>query len=544
MMYLKPILERISRETSSPKEIHKELMQMKNDQEAMEFLEGKVQEEKIGEHFYSYYGVKYSSLSEIDRDIVNQFELDFLLENNFIPLRYDSNSNTYLFAISDLSNRSLRDRIRRMISSQKSNAEFLFAFEYKINEALKEKEEVKREVSDSGDFSATEWVNRIIDKGIELNASDIHIERLKESIQVRYRVDGSLINKREYNFTDSEISNVYVRLKIVSNMDIVESRKSQDGRIDNYSYKDRFYDLRVNTVNTIFGEKVVMRIINKSGEVASFDELGFTEENKKKVKEMLSAKNGIIYLAGATGSGKTTTLYTMIDHLNNDDVNIYTIEDPVEKTIDNVNQIQIDEASGTDYPSVLAALLRQDPNIIVVGEVRDVETAGLSIRASLTGHLVITTLHANNALDSLSRLSDMGMEDYLVGASSVGFLSQVLLRKLCPECKVRKENIEVYEEEWLKSHIPDFDYEEEKAKGNYFYDSTGCSSCSSGTKGRIASLELILVDEKLRSMISRGDSMSDIKAELEKNGYKTMVQDGIIKAKKGIISVIELMSQF
>ena len=391
-------------------------------------------------------------------------------------------------------------------------------------------------------WTSNRWVNNVINRG-KLGDSDIHIERLRTEMQVRYRVDGLLCNKKTFKLSDNAISSIYVRLKIISNMDIAENRRSQDGRIDNYEYNGEYYDLRVSSVNTIYGEKAVLRMLKKTDEVIPFNALGFTKENEEKVKKMLNSQNGIIYLAGATGSGKTTTLYTMIEEVKDDSVNIYTIENPVEKTIDNVNQIQIDEASGTDYPTVLRTLLRQDPNVIVVGEVRDVETAELSIRASLTGHLVMTTIHANSAVDSLSRLSDMGVESYLIGASLVGTLSQRLVRKLCPKCKVKREKLKEYEEIWIKQEIKDFDYDEEKAKGNYIYESVGCDECSGGYKGRIAAVEVLNIDDNLRSMISKQTHINEINDYLKENDYKTLKYDGILKALNGITGMEELIGQ-
>lgn len=552
MMYLKPLIKKLVNGENNSKELAAEAMKFTKDKDLLDYFVNTVGMKKIESVFTHHYGIEYKNLNNIhiEKDLIHKFDLKFLKKEKILPLLYDTKTASYHFAISNLVDRELRERLKKVIKANSQNILFYFTFEYEILNILEKIEspnviELNQEVRPEGeDFSATDWVNNVINKGIELFASDIHIERLKNGLQLRYRVDGLLTNKKFFLLKENEISSVYVRLKIISNMDIVESRKSQDGRIDNYKHKNDFYDLRVNTVNTIYGEKFVMRIISKNENIATFSELGFTKDNEEKVIKMLNQKNGIIYLAGATGSGKTTTLYSMIDKLNNDSVNIYTIENPVEKTINNVNQIQIDEASGTDYPTILSALLRQDPNVIVVGEIRDTETAVLSIRASLTGHLVITTLHANNALDSLSRLSDMGMEDYLIGASSIGFLSQVLIRKLCPVCKVKKESLSEHEEIWIKDEIPEFDYTIEKEKGNYIFEAVGCDSCTDGYKGRIAAIELLNIDDKLRAMISKGKNVDDIRKSVIDNGYKTLKYDGIKKAASGIISISELIGQF
>lgn len=547
MVHLKPIIPKIVENLPNKEEVMRELSQLNSDEEVMSYLDGRVSNSLIKNLFKQHYGIEYSTVENVDPDLIKQFSRDFLTENKIIPLSYNPNDGKLIVAISNLGDRDLRGKIRRAVSRKSWTVEFHFAFENEIEDYLAkifEKDEVVDiKVRTGAAFDATEWVSSIINKGIKNQASDIHIERLEKAIQVRYRIDGILEEKKEFILGENEISSIYVRLKIISNMDIVENRKSQDGRVDNYEYSGSLYDLRVNTVNTIYGEKIVMRIINKSKEVSTFEELGFSKENKEKVIDMLKAKNGIIYLAGATGSGKSTTLYSMIEQLNEDSINIYTIEDPVEKSIANVNQIQIDEASGTDYPSVLAALLRQDPDVIVVGEVRDVETAGLSIRASLTGHLVITTLHANNAVDSLSRLSDMGMESYLVGASSVGFLSQILIRKLCPHCKKEKEYLEAHEEIWLSKNSKNFNYEEEKMNGNYICEPVGCENCSNGFKGRVAVIEVLDVDDEIRGLISRGEDIDKIRSLLKGRNYKTMKNDGVDKVKKGIISLGELIGK-
>ena len=550
MMYLKPLIKKIINGESSAKEIGIKANQLTNDRELLNYLSTAVSMDKIEAVFTHHYGIEYKNLKNfsIDKKIINNFDLNFLKKEIIIPLSYDENKAEYHFAISNLVDRDFRERIKKLFRAKSQSVVFYFAFEHEILDKLEELESsaVSHNIEsdyDTKNFNATDWVNKMIRTGIELRASDIHLERLREEIQVRYRVDGLLVNKKKFKLDSSAVSSIYVRLKIISNLDIVESRKSQDGRIDNYAHGGELYDLRVATVNTIYGEKFVLRLLKKDDEVISFDALGFTEENKNKVIKMLNNKNGIIYLAGATGSGKTTTLYTMIEEIKDDSVNIYTIENPVEKTIENVNQIQIDDASGTDYPTILSALLRQDPNVIVVGEIRDAQTAELSIRASLTGHLVMSTIHANSALDSLSRLTDMGVESYLIGASSVGMLSQRLVRKLCPKCKVRREQLKEHEEIWIRERMPDFDYSIEKEKGNYIYESAGCDECSHGYKGRVAAVEVLLIDDCLRTMISKKEDMGEINKYITANGYKTLKYDGIIKALNGITSMDELIGQ-
>lgn len=545
MMYLKPLIKRLTTDN----DIIRNADNLKNDEELLSYISNIFSIDKVKDMFYHHYGMEYINLktTHIDKNSLDKFDLNLLKKRGMIPLYFDESNSTYHFAISDLLDRDTIELIRKTCESNGEKVIFSFALKHEIINTYKEIESETIETKnyntsdEKDDFDAKQWVETILNKGIDLKCSDVHIERLKNNLQVRYRVDGRLTNKVNFNLSNTSISNIYVRLKIISNMDIVEKRKSQDGRIDNYEYKNNLYDMRVSTVNTIYGEKFVLRLFDKDDKVSTFEELGFTEVNKKKTLNMLNNKNGIIYLAGATGSGKTTTLYTMIEELNNERVNIYTIENPVEKTINNVNQIQIDKASGTTYPTVLQSLLRQDPDVIVVGEIRDKETAELSVRASLTGHLVMSTLHANNAIDSLSRLSDMGIESYLIGASSIGFISQVLIRLICPKCKMKKNKLKEHEEIWIKNELPNFDYEESKSKGNYVYESVGCEHCTDGYRGRIALTEVLDVDEKLRSMISKKTQIDVIKKYILDNGYKTLKHDGIIKALSGITSLDELI---
>ena len=559
MMYLKPLIKKIITDESKFREVGPIVNSIKDDKEMLELLLNFTNIENIEDAFKHHYGIEYKNINNmmIDKELIGNFDINFLKREVILPFAYDSDKLLYHLSISDLMNRDFQTRIKKLFSDRNQRVKLYFTFEHellgKLNEiqsktpASTRSETVttqsRTDSEEAIDFDASAWVNNVLDKGAELGASDIHIEKLENEMQIRYRVDGLLTNKQKFNLSEGAISRIYVRLKIISNMDIVESRRSQDGRIDNYVYGEDIYDMRVSSVNTVYGEKFVLRMIKKSVGIVPFSALGFTKEGEAIVKAMLGNQNGIIYLAGATGSGKTTTLYTMIDELKDDSVNIYTIEDPVEKTIPEINQIQIDDANGTDYPTILSALLRQDPNVIVVGEIRDSATAELSIRASLTGHLVLSTIHSNSAVDSLSRLSDMGVEPYLVGASMVGVLSQRLLRKLCDECKIKREELSPHEEMWAKSVVPDFDYEEEKAKGNYIYEAGSCDSCSDGYKGRVAAVEVLQIDDTLRTMISRRAETSEIEDYLYGQGYKDLRHDGLIKVLNGITSMNEIMGQ-
>lgn len=546
MIYLRPLVSKLVKD----RELAREISRKGSDEEMLEgLLSANVSIEDLSARFLKHYGVQYKSLTieEIDEDLTGQFDLKSLRSESVIPYGFDSATNKWSFSIGDLTNKSIQQNITNSVKNRGQSVEFAFTFSSVIDsiyEAISnQKSGLKFEVTDDVSNDAVDWVETIINDGIKFKASDIHIERVADGLKVRYRIDGSMGVNRTFDMSSNEISNIHVRLKLIGNMDITEKRRSQDGRIDNYEYKDQLYSMRLSTINTIHGEKFVMRVFSEDEDITNFESLGFTSEQENKISEAIRKSNGIIYLAGATGSGKTTTLYAMIDKLNSESLNIYTLENPVEKSIVGVNQIQIDEASGNTYPSSLKALLRQDPDILVIGEIREKETAELAVQSSLTGHLVMTTIHANSALDSISRLVDMGVENYLIGASSVAFISQRLVRKLCPHCKRRVDHIEDYERLWIEKEIKDFKYEEHMANGEFLYENVGCSKCIKGYKGRLAVLEIVEVDNDIKRLISKGIAIEEIRDALIENGYTNMKHDGISKALTGVTSIQELMSK-
>lgn len=550
MNKLKPLIDKLGLTRAD----NQRISNIKNESEVLESLRELVPEEKLINRIEEYYAVKHIDLKsmEVSDVILKNFKMESMKAIMVAPYSFNSLTNTYEFALSNFEDAEIRNQITLLCRRERKNASFRFAFESDIqtffekvggaavapvNAPISKSEPMPQAVA--GDFNAPDFLDGVLNKALDFNASDIHIERLEKALQVRYRVDGVMGKKEIFRFGDGEISSIFVRLKGMSNMDIAEKRKPQDGRIDNYEYKGMFYDLRVSTVATILGEKAVLRIFNKTSRILTFEELGFGETETENVKAMLHSQNGIILMAGATGSGKTTSLYTMIDEVNSDEVNIYTLEDPVEKTLENVNQIQIDPKAGVDYPSTLKALLRQDPDIIVVGEIRDSETAELSIRASLTGHLVLSTVHANGALDAISRLLDMGIEAYLLGASSQGFLSQRLVRRICPKCRKKMTSFKPYEKEWLRKLSEE--NEIEMPQPGQMYEAVGCDSCVKGYKGRIAVIEAIRVTEKLRALLSNGASMNTIKQAVKEEGFVPMQLSAYEKALEGITSLDEVI---
>lgn len=548
MIHLKAIVKKLANDTEALNStvLIEKAGTMRSDKDLLKFLLTFKTQEEIEKAFTHHYGMKYKkiTLQDVDKGLLEEFNPEFLEKKKVVPYEYDESKKQWKFAIGNLTDLDLQKEIRSISSKKGQTVEFTFSFDFEIEDVYTKLKSNKEIVIDKNVvYDAISWVEMVINNGIDLGASDIHIERVETGLEIRYRVDGVMTKRHTFEFEPSEISNINVRLKVVGNMDISEKRKSQDGRIDHYEYKSNIYSLRVSTVNTVNGEKFVMRLFSEDENAVDFDDLGFTKIQKEKVIKMIRHSNGIVYLAGATGSGKTTTLYTMIDNLDVDALNVYTIENPVEKSIIGVNQVQIDEASGNTYPSVLKTLLRQDPDVIAVGEIRERETAEIAVQASLTGHLVVTTVHANGALDSISRLSEIGVENYLIGASSVGFISQRLARRLCPHCKRKVENIPEYESAWIKDEVKDFDYEVCKAEGKDIYEPVGCDLCVGGYKGRIAIIEMIEVDDEIKSMISRGVESKLISDYLGTTDYTNMKLDGISKALDGVTSVQEIMGK-
>ena len=372
-------------------------------------------------------------------------------------------------------------------------------------------------------------VNSIIEQAARLRASDIHIEALETKVRVRYRIDGALYEKASYAV--SLLPAIMARLKIIGGMDISEKRKSQDGRITLVIGR-REYDIRVSILPTVFGEKCVMRLAQKQALTRNKQELGFEPDELAAFDHILQNPNGILLVTGPTGSGKSTTLYTALSELNREDVNIITVEDPVEANIDGINQVQTNVKADLTFASALRSILRQDPDIIMIGEIRDGETAGIAVQASITGHLVVSTLHTNSAAGTISRLEDMGIESYLLADSLIGIIAQRLVRRLCPNCK--KEHMLTDEEKDLME-IPK--YKEVKV-----YEPCGCEACErTGYKGRIGIYEIMTVTPKLKSMIARNVAADELKEAAMTEGMHTLRQSAARKVLEGVTSVNEMI---
>ena len=370
-------------------------------------------------------------------------------------------------------------------------------------------------------------LNSLIERAIKTGASDVHIEPFEKETRVRMRIDGAIM---EYvNIQRNIHAPLIARIKILANLDIAERRLPQDGHF-RVALDDGQVNIRVSILPTVFGEKAVMRIMASNGKLDHADHFGMDEYSYKQFAPLLNYPNGIIYITGPTGSGKSTTLYMILEYLTGRNINISTIEDPVEKNIPGINQTQVNPVAGLNFDVGLRALMRQDPDVIMVGETRDGETAGTSVRAAITGHVVLSTLHTNDAVSSIVRLEDMGVETYLVANSLVGLVAQRLLRKVCPNCA---KEVETTEQERL------FLGEAVKTvrKG------IGCSHCSNtGYKGRIAVHEILAMDNTIRRMIVNHDSVEAITAYAREHQHmRTLKESGLMLVKQGVTTPEELM---
>lgn len=377
-------------------------------------------------------------------------------------------------------------------------------------------------------------VDTIIKQAIEEKASDIHIEPEEKVVKVRFRVDGLL--KDIMNPPKKLEGAIISRLKILSNLDITEKRKPQDGRMT-ISLKDKDIDFRVSTVRTISGEKMVLRILDKSGTFVSIDKLGLSYSDMKKFNTLIEATSGIILVCGPTGAGKTSTLYSALAKINTPEKNIITIEDPVEYNLSGINQIPVNTKIGVDFANGLSAIVRQDPDVIMVGEIRDYETASIAIQAALTGHMVLSTIHTRNAPGALTRLMDMGIAPFLLTSAVNGVIAQRLVRTICPNCK---KEIKIKGKSGFKEM--ELIKELEKINPDYkVFKGEGCKYCEdSGYKGRTGIYEIMIMNEELRTLTIQKSSTEHIYEVATKNGMTSLKMDGLLKVSTGETTIEEI----
>lgn len=401
-----------------------------------------------------------------------------------------------------------------------------FKKEYDIEDNIALDKELIEQVNNA---PVVRFVNSIIEQAVATRASDIHIEPGERKLRIRFRIDGEL---SEIMSTSIQTHGAVVaRIKIMSNLNIAERRLPQDGRVE-LEVAGKNLDLRISIIPTVYGEKVVIRILDRENFLMTKKQLGFNEKNIEKYEKLLKAPCGIILVAGPTGSGKTTTLYAALREINRPEINIITLEDPVEYRLDGINQIQVNPKIGLNFANGLRAILRQDPNVIMIGEIRDEETANLAVRAAITGHLVLSTLHTNDATSSVIRLLDMGIESYLVASAIVGVIAQRLVRKICPECR------SAYKASTQELKILGLTPESELV----LYRGKGCSTCNgTGYRGRTAVNEIMVVTRKLRELIAQKATTDRLQELSKQQGMKTLRENCAEMVIDGITTVEEML---
>lgn len=471
-----------------------------------------------------------------EKEIVKKVTSDFIRIYKIIPLQ--KNSNGYLCAISDKNDVNAIDKIRALLEDE------IIIFEapnekiQKINSIVNSKIEdidFKKDIKETFpnvytniDFNnapVVKMFESILTEGTSRNASDIHIESLENEIRIRFRVDGVLIN---FMKIDKEIKEALsARIKVLCNLNVTENRLPQDGRMKKI-INDIEYDFRVSILPSVYGEKIVIRILDSKSFTFSIDKIGLDKERQTKLIELLKKESGIILVTGPTGCGKSTTLYSFLEELNNEEVNVMTVEDPVEYSLYGITQIQVNEKIGFTFSSILRSILRQDPNVIMIGEIRDEVTASIAMRLAITGHLVLSTLHTNDSIGAITRLTNLGIEPFLIANSLRAVISQRLVRKLCDKCK--EEHLTTTKEMQL------LDLSEKKI----IYQKKGCPIChNTGYLGRVGVYEILIINEEIKNLLYKDSDYTKIKAKAIKTIEKNLMTDAREKVLNGITSIDE-----
>ena len=526
--------------------------QKKNNLKLGEILvdEGIITEDDIAVALSKQLGIEIVDLQSIniDRAVARLVPVNILKKYTMIPFAFNENNKNILrvamenpldtYAQEDISiitNYQVEPvvattrSIMLAIDKYHGQDDVKSALKQYAKEKRLEVEEETQEDEDINSSPIVKLVKEMIDLAVRQRASDIHIEPMEDYIRVRYRIDGVLQKKAKYNI--SVLPAIIARIKIIGGMDISEKRKPQDGRITQVVDHVE-YDIRVSILPTVFGEKVVMRLTAKMALTREKSQLGLKPYELKQFDHIISNPHGILLVTGPTGSGKSTTLYTALSELNTNDVNIITVEDPVEANIDGINQVQVNPKAELTFASALRSILRQDPDIIMIGEIRDQETAAIAVQASITGHLVVSTLHTNSAASSITRLEDMGIESYLIADSVIGVIAQRLVRRLCPECK--KSRLATVEEKEFMGQ----DVDQEIT----IYEPCGCSKCdNTGFKGRIGVYEIMTMTPALKKIISKHEGADILKEQAMKEPMRTLRMSGSDYVLDGTTSFAELV---
>ncbi|MBU1061772.1 MAG: Flp pilus assembly complex ATPase component TadA [Candidatus Omnitrophica bacterium] len=504
---------------------------------------GYLSNQDVGKTLVSQIGILPIAVDfrKIEKKATNLLPSNIALSHRIIPLKHETDK--LLMGTDDPLNFLAALNIEKIVGM---SVELELLRTKDLDQALREfylsKEEKKpldfgrlsdevKEVKSGEDAPIIKLVNLIINEAVKRRASDIHLEPLETKFRVRYRIDGILheVQGPPMRLEGSVIS----RVKIMAGMDIAEKRLPLDGRIK-IMFDKKDLDLRVSSLPGIHGESIVMRILDRSSFLVGIEELGFLPDQRKDFERLINLSNGMLLVTGPTGSGKTTTLYTTLSRINQKERKVITIEDPVEYQLDGINQVQVKPQIGLTFASGLRSMLRQAPDIIMVGEIRDLETAQIAIQSALTGHLIFSTLHTNDAVSAVTRLVDMGIKPYLVASTVQGILAQRLVRTICPSCREAYKISE--EEKMILSLTP------EETKDLELFKGKGCPSCNfTGFKGRIGIFELLTLSDKVRDMVLNDIPSSEILRSAKASGFRTLKEDGLEKVKRGYTSIQEVM---
>mgnify|MGYP001245670121 FL=1 len=530
----------------TPEQLDYALKNKSKDEKLGDFLirENFITEQQLIEVLEFQLGVPHINLSQyhIDPEVLQLVPAELAKRVQIMPIRKDK--NRLFIAMADPMDYFAIEEVRMATGchietaiAAKDDLYRTIAKYYDLQESLDKamadlndttSETVEQQITDE-ESPIVRLVNQLISNAVLQRASDIHFEPLETKFRVRYRIDGVL--RTERSLPKHMQNMITARIKILGNLNITENRLPQDGRIKT-TVNFRPVDIRLSTLPTIYGEKIVMRILDLNNAATSIDKLGFSEQNEKLFRYMISRPNGIVLISGPTGSGKSTTLYAALSELNQEGVNIITVEDPVEYRLEGINQIQVREEVGLTFATGLRSILRQDPDIIMIGEIRDTETAEIATRASLTGHLVLSTLHTNSAVESISRLEDMGIEPFLIASSVVGVIAQRLVRRVCRDCAetvpATLREKELFSKEGLQI--------EHMLRGR------GCAVCNhTGYRGRIAIHEILPIDRTVREYILQRKGTPAIMDYMKREGYSTLLGDGFLKVLQGLTTTEEVL---